>query len=554
MKKSRFFKESKLRKYKDKASDLVDKGKYKKALSIYRDILAAFPSDTAIMLKIGDLCKKLEMKQEAVAVYVAAAEHHAQSGRLLQAIAVCRLILEIDNTHSQTQKKLAAWYAQKYGSSEHSGVVNLNTKKVTRIGTEKSAAPMAEPVAATPVATADEIIDLSENDLIEEGVVRSTERTTKDSQTLSQPVNDADTETYEIDELDDTAPLRFDFSGIQTADTENSTVYDISDIEEYKAELEAEGLLESGADLSEVDETQETRLSGIVTSENIVLKISKPPAAVETLPPIPLFSGLDELALLDLINELPLRHFDALETVVKEGEHGDSFFIISSGSVEIFKNDESIATLEEGAFFGEMAMLFPGPRQASVVTVEPCEMFEVTNTQLEELKERHPIVGQVLLDFAEQRLLANLLNTSPIFAPFGEADRQSLIDKFEPYLLEQGAVAIKQGSQTSGLYLIVAGSVSVTMTATNGDVIDVSTLKANDIFGEVSLLTRQGAIATVTALTECRVLMLPKVRFDELIMTHPQVLELVSSISEERVAALNELKSRLSTNHGSTLL
>ncbi|MBN2342008.1 MAG: cyclic nucleotide-binding domain-containing protein [Deltaproteobacteria bacterium] len=543
--KSRFFKESKLRKYKDKASDLVEKGKYKKALSIYRDILEAFPDDTTIMLKVGDLCKKLEMFNEAIAVYVTAAEYHAQSGRLLQAIAVCRLILEIDKNHTGTQKRLAALYAQKYGSSEHSGVIDIHAK-------EESPAAKTLTLTDDDVVTDEEFVEEANSDSVSASVAavdtheESVDVNADSAQRDERESDIAELSDDDIEALDTTMPVHLDFSNIVSADSELSEVYDLSDIEEYKRELEAEGLLASGADFTELDETQETRLTGITQPKNMMLTISKPPTAAETLPPIPLFSSMDEDALLELINDLPLRHYDALETVVKEGEHGDSFFIIATGSVEIFKNNESLATLEEGAFFGEMGMIFPGPRQATVVTAEPCDLFEVSKSQLEEMTTRHPRVGQVLLEFAEQRLLDNLLNTSPIFAPFSTEDRQSLMDKFEPYMLEADTVVIEEGGMSAGLYLIVAGEAEVSMSGNNGEVIQVSRLKGNDIFGEVSLLSRSGAIATVTTVTECRVLVLPKGRFDELIMTHPQVLELVAAISDERVATLNRLKSELS--------
>ena len=543
MKKSRFFKESKLRKYKDKASDMIEKGKYEKALSIYRDILDAFPNDTTIMLKIGDLCKKMNLIPEAVAVYSTAAEYHARSGRLLQAIAVCRLILEIDDSHRATQKKLAALYAQKYGSAEHSGVKHIEeltaetaeAEESIRLSDEDVSAEVINTVAAAEVPAKEMPGNIS--------VVPSAYEEEGDTQEVNVYAlhQEADSEN-----LDDTAPLRLDFTPVFENDEEPSAIYEQEDLDEYLAELKAAGLTDELEDA-------EQRLIGNTPSgqeRNLIVRISRPAPPMETLPPMPLFSSLNEGALLDLINELPLRHFEALETIVKEGEHGDSFFIIISGSVEVFKNGESLATLEEGAFFGEMAMLFPGPRQASVVTVEPCELFEVSNEQLDSLRQKHPRVGRVLLEFAEERLLNNLLNTSPIFAPFAEAERQSLMNKFEPYLIEPGTVIIEEGDNTAGLYLIVIGEVSVTMRAGDGTSIEVEVLKGNEIFGEVSLLSHTGAIATVTAVAQTRVLVLARSRFNELIMTHPQVLELVAAISEDRMASMNAIRDRIAREKG----
>lgn len=566
MKKSRFFKESKLRKYKDKAADLIEKGKYEKALSIYRDILDAFPNDTTMMLKLGDLCRRMKMFPEAVAVYSAAAEYHAQSGRLLQAIAVCRVILEIDASHSETQRKLAALYAQKYGSAEHSGVLDVRKevakekvlpaedearltdadvevvipKRPEKLPPVPRAVPSAPPIPVevyeeepeTDLNVTARVNTLTENEIIEEE--------------SSDIFSDEPPETLSFEDLPgDDGALRLDFTPLFENDEEPSAVYEQEDLDEYLAELKAEGLTEE----LEAEERELYHEPRTAAERNLILNISRPAPPPPVLPPIPLFSSLSESALFDLINDLPLRHFDALETVVKQGEHGNSFFVIVSGCVEIFRDGESLATLEEGAFFGEMAMLFPGPRHATVVTAEPCELFEISNDQLDTLKKKHPRVASVLLEFAEERLLNNLLNTSPLFAPFSATDRQSLMDKFEPYLVESGSVVIQEGEYANGLYVVVIGQISVTMQVANGEAVEVETLNGNDIFGEVGLLTHQRSVATFTANKQSRVLLLPREKFNELIMTHPQVLELLASLSETRLAAMNDMKERVYQAH-----
>ena len=65
----------------------------------------------------------------------------------------------------------------------------------------------------------------------------------------------------------------------------------------------------------------------------------------------------------------------------------------------------------------------------------------------------------------------------------------------------------------------------------------LATLKDGDIFGEMSLLTRKPATATVTALSNAILLRLPRESFQELVLTHPQILELVSELTEKRKSA-----------------
>src|SRR5207245_1960807 len=86
---------------------------------------------------------------------------------------------------------------------------------------------------------------------------------------------------------------------------------------------------------------------------------------------VPLFDDLPRDAFVELVNRLSYRRYGAGEQILKEGEPGRSFFVIVEGKVRIWKKlpgDEELqlATVEEGAFFGAMALLSGAPRTADV--------------------------------------------------------------------------------------------------------------------------------------------------------------------------------------------
>ena len=64
-----------------------------------------------------------------------------------------------------------------------------------------------------------------------------------------------------------------------------------------------------------------------------------------------------------------------------EGDKGEEMFIIQTGRVKISKRirgvEKTLATLEKGEFFGEMAILNDKPRSASAETIEECEMLVI---------------------------------------------------------------------------------------------------------------------------------------------------------------------------------
>src|ERR1700761_7310236 len=116
----------KLRKLKDEAAQLVQKGKLDKALAVYEEVLEADSGDITARLKCGDILRKMGQADRAIHQYIAVAKVYAEDGLLLKAIAACKLILEIDPQHTDTQKILADLYAKKSGRGNAPPPLPLN--------------------------------------------------------------------------------------------------------------------------------------------------------------------------------------------------------------------------------------------------------------------------------------------------------------------------------------------------------------------------------------------------------------------------------------------
>jgi CRP-like cAMP-binding protein len=57
--------------------------------------------------------------------------------------------------------------------------------------------------------------------------------------------------------------------------------------------------------------------------------------------------------------------------LVRQGESGDTFYVLLEGEAKVVRNGRKIATLGAGEWFGELALLDPAPRDADVVTISP---------------------------------------------------------------------------------------------------------------------------------------------------------------------------------------
>lgn len=82
-----------------------------------------------------------------------------------------------------------------------------------------------------------------------------------------------------------------------------------------------------------------------------------------------------------LSHDLAPVEFDAGHEVIVQGEHGDRFFVIESGKVEVFENGEFRRHEGPGESFGEIALLHDVPRTATVRTTEPTRLLALEREQ-----------------------------------------------------------------------------------------------------------------------------------------------------------------------------
>lgn len=89
----------------------------------------------------------------------------------------------------------------------------------------------------------------------------------------------------------------------------------------------------------------------------------------------------DEEAIL-LLQRSTRLEFDRGEVLMREGETGDSMIFLDEGEVDVQRGDRTIATLGSGTTLGEMALLDPAPRSASVVATSSGSAYRLTRDAL----------------------------------------------------------------------------------------------------------------------------------------------------------------------------
>jgi CRP-like cAMP-binding protein len=122
-----------------------------------------------------------------------------------------------------------------------------------------------------------------------------------------------------------------------------------------------------------------------------------------------------------------LTHFDNGQVLFREGDDGDDMYIIQSGRVAIKKRvkdgDATLAVLEKGDFFGEMAILERMPRSATAEVVEDGELIVISGEMFGDMIKANPEIAVRMLRKQSIRLretnrqLENLMSNGAVSAP-----------------------------------------------------------------------------------------------------------------------------------------
>ena len=124
---------------------------------------------------------------------------------------------------------------------------------------------------------------------------------------------------------------------------------------------------------------------------------------------ISLFEGLPDEDLQAISDLAVTRQYPKNTLIICEGDHSDSLYIVLTGKVKVFLNDEegkevTLNIQGEGEYFGELAMLDDAPRSASVMTLEETRLAVVSKSAFDECLENNPKIALTVIRGLARRL------------------------------------------------------------------------------------------------------------------------------------------------------
>lgn len=129
----------------------------------------------------------------------------------------------------------------------------------------------------------------------------------------------------------------------------------------------------------------------------------------ESLSRVPLFAGLKPRDLAGIAQSARLLVFDRGRTVFRQGDRGNSIYVILDGKAKVVTYDHEgrelqLAVLEENHFFGEMSFLSGNPRNATVQVIEESLLCELSFPTMRDLVARVPEIRKILQAYYHERI------------------------------------------------------------------------------------------------------------------------------------------------------
>ncbi|HEY1815533.1 MAG TPA: cyclic nucleotide-binding domain-containing protein [Kofleriaceae bacterium] len=570
------------RQLRQEAQDATASGKHKRALAAYLELETLESRDAQWPKRAGETYRRLNRDKDAAEAFTRAADRYAQGGFLVQAIAVCKLILQIDPRHDAALQRIAAMNEQigagptraasiadnNPNLADNAAVSALRTRNNTSIPLDldeprrrkisssppmialprtrtppSSAGAVAEPLE--PLAAAEPPAPVSRTTTPMGLSVPRTKTSNAQSQlamarTKSKPITlppnlgidsiDLKTEIPEAFEREDSSGIYV--IPIDDEDYLSSEPAEPADEEPGAPHVVVEASSSSPIEVEAVDVEESTELE-LGDLEEIPLPEPRALglAAAETLAATPLFSGMSQEALEALVAELQLVQLVKGDALFYEGDPGDALYVIVEGDLSVQAEGPprvEMARLGPGAFLGEVALMTDQPRSATVIALGDAELLRIDRATLSRVLAEHGDILTAVLRFVRERLVDRWTRTSPLFRPFNPQERAALASRFKFLEIEAGRTLLAAGARPDGLYIVLAGHFTVTLAGAQR-----AMLGPGDLIGEGALLSGGTFKSEVRARGKALALCLPANDFREIIMTHPHVLEYIGEQAEQ---------------------
>lgn len=221
-----------------------------------------------------------------------------------------------------------------------------------------------------------------------------------------------------------------------------------------------------------------------------------------------LFAHLEHTELNDVLDAMFLVKHKPGETIMAQGDEGDNFYCIGSGTVEVYLNDEKVSEITDNGSFGELALIYGTPRAATIKAKTPCDLYAIDRDTY-----RRILMGATI---RKRKMYESFLEKVPLLAELDKWERLSVADALETVSFKDQETIIKQGEAGDCFFIVLEGTCVASMTTEAGTG-DVKTYNETEYFGEIALLNHSPRAATITCKGAVKCARLDRERFERVL-------------------------------------
>jgi CRP-like cAMP-binding protein/ribonuclease BN (tRNA processing enzyme) len=255
-----------------------------------------------------------------------------------------------------------------------------------------------------------------------------------------------------------------------------------------------------------------------------------------------IFEGISRETLHRIAEGSTVVSFKAGEDIVRQGQKGDRFYVITLGKARVVVGDALRAVLGKGDYFGEISLLKGDPRTATVQAISDGSALALDREMFVELVRQEPSVD---------RRLRNVLSVRPLVSQLAfsrglSADQLARLSIcFTKRRCRKGDRVVEEGKRGNAFFILASGEASVLVRGEKGQERILAKLQPGDSFGEIALLKNVPRTATVEIVSDsAELLELKEKDFHTLMESIPSMSFYLNRLSTERLRKMSRRGKR----------
>ncbi|MDY7231985.1 cyclic nucleotide-binding domain-containing protein [Hyalangium rubrum] len=403
-----------LREHKNKAAEFFAKGALESALSEYQKVVQEAPEDLSSRQKVAELLQRLGRKKESIATYEALAEAWARQGWLLRAIALCKVILQIEPRHNRTQRLLAELHAKRLESSPRLAPAPKPVENAPATGNISGGTLPRIPIFSQ--LSGEELLSVMER--LELRVFQPKETIIQEGQLGGSMFAIVEGSVEVVRKLETGGERTLAFMG--------------------EGDLFGEmALLSAGPRLASVRASERTmvlelpreRVEQLVTRHpsvgQVLQTFHRERLLINMLRSNPLFRALTPLQREALARDFQLCSVPAGKPLTMQGQSASALYLLLRGTCRVLHEHEDgresdYRPLREGDVFGEISLMLGVTATATVTTAERCTLLRLDREACERHILHQPGLREALSRMSQERLQRTVEMTSGFWLDEGD--------------------------------------------------------------------------------------------------------------------------------------